>query len=140
MHLALTEGRRALPHCLPNPPVGAVLTRGDAVLAQGHTQPPGRPHAEAMVLAEVGGDLSDCVLHVTLEPCSFHGRTPSCAQALIDRGIRFVSVAMVDPDPRNAGKGLEMLRAAGIAVFLGTCALEARRELGDHLDLPANRY
>jgi pyrimidine deaminase RibD-like protein len=140
MHHALTEGRRALPRCLPNPPVGAILTRGETILARGHTQPPGLPHAEALVLSQVDGALSDCMLHVTLEPCSFHGRTPSCAEALIERGIRFVSVAMVDPDPRNAGKGLELLRAAGIAVFVGTCAVEARREMGDHLNLPANRY
>ncbi len=139
MRLALEEGRRALPGCLPNPPVGAVLVRGDEVIARGYTQPPGQPHAEAMALAQVTGDLSDCLLYVTLEPCSFHGRTPPCADAAIERGLKTVCVALVDPDPRNDGKGLERLRAAGVAVWLGTLAPEAQRDLGPYLNLPANR-
>lgn len=139
MRLALTEGRRALPACLPNPPVGAVLVRDGQVIATGFTQPPGRPHAEAMALAQVDGDLSDAVLYVTLEPCSFHGRTPSCADAVLARGLRTLTVAIIDPDPRNAGKGIEQLRAASVAVFLGTLAAEAKADLGPYLNLPANR-
>jgi len=139
MRLALEEGRRALPACLPNPPVGAVLVRHGEVIARGYTQPPGQPHAEAMALAQVTGDLSDCVMYVTLEPCSFHGRTASCAEALLARGIRLVCVALTDPDERNAGKGLERLRAAGIPVFLGTLAGEAHQDLRPYLNLPANR-
>jgi len=139
MRLALEEGRRALPGCLPNPPVGAVLVRGDEVIARGFTQPPGQPHAEVMAFAHAQGDLSDCVLYVTLEPCSFRGRTPSCAEALLARGVKVVCVAIPDPDSRNDGKGLERLRAAGVAVFVGTLAAEAQRDLGPYLNLPANR-
>jgi pyrimidine deaminase RibD-like protein len=139
MRLALDEGRRALPGCLPNPPVGAVLVRAGEVIARGYTQPPGKPHAEAMTLAQVDGPLDDCVLYVTLEPCSFQGRTASCAEALVARGIGVVVVALTDPDERNAGRGLERLRAAGVPVFLGTLAREAKAELGPYLALPANR-
>lgn len=139
MRAALEEGRRALPACLPNPPVGAVIVRDGAIVARGFTQPPGRPHAEAMALAQVAGDLSDCVMYVTLEPCSFHGRTPSCAEAIVERGLKVVCVAIPDPDSRNAGKGLERLRAAGVAVYLGALAAQAQSDLGPHLDLPENR-
>ncbi len=139
MSAALEEGRRALPACLPNPPVGAVIVRDGVIVARGYTQRPGQPHAEAMALAQVKGDLSDCVMYVTLEPCSFHGRTPSCAEALISRGMKVVCVALPDPDERNAGKGLERLRAGGVAVFLGMLAPEAYADLGPHLNLPENR-
>lgn len=139
MRLALEEGRRALPACLPNPPVGAVLVRDGVVIARGYTQPPGRPHAEAMALAQVEGSLADCVLYVTLEPCSFQGRTPSCAESLVARNIGVVVVGITDPDERNAGKGLERLRSAGVPVFLGTLAQEAQQALGPYLALPANR-
>lgn len=139
MRVALEEGRRALPACLPNPPVGAVLVRGGEIVARGYTQPPGQPHAESMAFAQVDGDLSDCVLYVTLEPCSFRGRTPSCAEALIARGVKVACVAIPDPDPRNDGKGLERLRGAGVAVFVGLLAGDAQADLGPYLNLPANR-
>jgi pyrimidine deaminase RibD-like protein len=139
MRLAIDEGRRALPGCLPNPPVGALLVRDGQVVARGHTQVPGRPHAEGMALSQVSGDLGDTILFVTLEPCSFHGRTASCAEALVARGLRIAYVALLDPDPRNAGRGLERMRSAGISVFLGTLAQDAARELAPHLNLPANR-
>ena len=139
MRLAIEEGRRALPGCLPNPPVGALLVRDGEVVARGHTQVPGRPHAEAMALSQVSGDLADTILFVTLEPCSFQGRTASCAEALVARGLKIAYVALLDPDPRNAGRGLERMRSAGVSVFLGTLAKEAARELAPHLNLPANR-
>ena len=85
MTAALVEGRRALPDCLPNPPVGCVLVRDGKIIAKGHTQPPGQFHAEAMALDRVAGSLEDVAAFVTLEPCSFHGRTPSCAQALVKK-------------------------------------------------------
>lgn len=103
MHQALSEGRRALPACLPNPPVGCVLVRNGQIIARGFTQAPGQHHAEAMAMAQLDGDADDVTAYVTLEPCSFHGRTPSCATALVKRGIQRVCVAMLDPDPRNAG-------------------------------------
>jgi riboflavin biosynthesis protein RibD len=138
MRMALEEGLRALPGCLPNPPVGCVLVRDGLVVAQGHTQIPGQPHAEASALHIMEGDLSDVTAYVTLEPCSFHGRTPSCARTLIERGVRRVVVALVDPDPRNNGKGLEMLRQAGVEVTLGVCETQARWDLQPYLARPDN--
>jgi pyrimidine deaminase RibD-like protein len=139
MRLALAEGRKALPICWPNPPVGCVIVRDGQVIASGHTQAPGQPHAEAGALKLIDGDLSTATAYVTLEPCSFHGRTPSCAKTLIERGIGRVVVAMVDPDPRNQGKGIQMLRDAHIPVDLGVCGPEASADLSPHLALPDNR-
>src|SRR5215831_7819387 len=93
MALALREGRKALPDCIPNPPVGCVLVRDERVIAAGHTNPPGNPHAEAMALSQLTGALIDVTAFVTLEPCSFRGRTPSCALELVSRKIGRVFVA-----------------------------------------------
>lgn len=119
MELAILEGRKALPDCLPNPPVGALLVRKQKVLAKGYTQPPGKEHAEIMVLNSAGEDLIDTQLYVTLEPCAFHGRTPSCALRIAESGIKEVYVGILDPDPRNNGKGIQILKDAGIKVTLG---------------------
>ena len=129
MREALLEGRRALPACRPNPPVGCVLVRGGAIVARGHTQPPYQPHAEPMALAQVEGPLGDVTAFVTLEPCAFHQRTPSCAKELIRRGVGRVVVAMLDPHPKNRGRGVEMLRDAGVEVTTGVLEAEARTDL-----------
>jgi len=133
MRAALMEGRKALPACLPNPPVGCVLVKCGQIVASGFTQPPGQWHAEAMALAQLSGDLSEVRAYVTLEPCSFHGRTPSCAKALVDRGIKQVFVATLDPDPRNSGAGIQVLRSAGIFVEVGMLEREALKDLGPYL-------
>ena len=133
MREALEEGKRALPGCLPNPPVGCVLVRAGVIVARGYTQPPGGHHAEAMALQLLDGDLYDVTAYVTLEPCSFHGRTPSCAAALIKRGVRKVVVATLDPDPRNDGKGIRMLRAAGVEVTMGVLEREATSDMRPYL-------
>jgi pyrimidine deaminase RibD-like protein len=132
MREALAESAAALPACRPNPPVGCVIVQGDrlestagdivgSIVARGFTGPPGTPHAEAAALANLpaGLDRSSLTLFVTLEPCSFRGRTPSCALALIESGIPSVVVATVDPHPRNRGLGLQMMRDAGITVEAG---------------------
>jgi pyrimidine deaminase RibD-like protein len=136
MRAALAEGRKALPACLPNPPVGCVLVRDGVVVAAGHTQPPFQPHAEPMALAGLTGDAADVVAYVTLEPCSFHNRTPSCAKALISAGIRTVVVAMLDPHPRNRGRGLQMLREVGIEVIEGVLTEQAERDMAAHVWQP----
>jgi len=133
MYLALLEGRKALPTCLPNPPVGCVLVKNGKVTASGFTQPPGEHHAEAIALAQIAGDLSEVTAFVTLEPCSFRGRTPSCAKELVARGVRRVFVAALDPDPKNSGAGIEILRAAGIEVFIGVLQQEVLQDLGPYL-------
>ena len=139
MRFALAEGRRALPVCLPNPPVGCVLVRDNEVIASGHTQPPGFNHAEAMALRNVASGLSNVTAFVTLEPCSFVGRTPSCAMTLVERKIWRVVIATLDPDPRNAGRGVDLLRAGGVIVAVGLLEQEALTDLGAYLALPANR-
>ncbi|MDX1755848.1 MAG: bifunctional diaminohydroxyphosphoribosylaminopyrimidine deaminase/5-amino-6-(5-phosphoribosylamino)uracil reductase RibD [Marinobacter sp.] len=133
MTLALAESKKALPTCRPNPPVGCVLVREGEVVAKGYTQAPGRHHAEAEALAQWDGPASGLTAYVTLEPCSFHGRTPSCAETLIHRNIGTVVVAITDPDPRNSGKGLVKLREAGIEVVEGVCAEEVQAFLGEYL-------
>lgn len=134
MMLALEESRRALPVCLPNPPVGCILVKEGEVVATGITKAPGEHHAEADALAKYDGPLSEITAYVTLEPCSFHGRTPSCAEALIKRGLKRVVVALVDPDPRNNGLGLEKLKQAGVEVVEGICSDEVGAFLSPYLN------
>lgn len=136
MREAIREGQRALPACRPNPPVGCVLVRGDAAIARGYTQPPYQPHAEPHALAQVEGDLRDVIVFVTLEPCAFHQRTPSCALTLMERKVGAVYVALIDPHPRNQGRGIEMLRAARIRVVTDFLADEARPHLAPYLTGP----
>lgn len=133
MREAIAEGRKALPACLPNPPVGCVLVRQGRVLARGHTQPPYQPHAEPMALRQVQGDLEDVLAFVTLEPCAFHQRTPSCAQEMIARRVGTVYVALIDPHPKNRGRGIQMLRDAGVQVTTDFLAEEARPHLAPYL-------
>jgi pyrimidine deaminase RibD-like protein len=141
MREALAESAAALPDCRPNPPVGCVIVQraslggSDAVVARGFTGPPGTPHAEAAALANLppGVERSSLTLFVTLEPCSFRGRTPSCALALIESGIRSVVVATVDPHPRNRGLGLQMMRDAGITVELGVLEAHVLEFIGPYL-------
>lgn len=114
----------------PNPRVGCVLLgRGGVLLGEGRTQPVGGPHAEIMALRDAqarGGDVAGATAYVTLEPCSHHGRTGPCCDALIAAGIRKVVASIADPNPLVAGQGFERLRAAGIEVEVGASAQEAR--------------
>jgi diaminohydroxyphosphoribosylaminopyrimidine deaminase/5-amino-6-(5-phosphoribosylamino)uracil reductase len=112
--LRLAENGRYSAH--PNPCVGCVLVRQGNVVGEGFHLLAGQGHAEANALADAGTDARGSIAYVTLEPCSFHGRTPSCARALIDAGVSKVVVAMLDPDVRNAGKGVQILKEAGIEV------------------------
>lgn len=116
----------------PNPRVGCVIlsAQGDT-LGEGHTQQAGGPHAEVMALRDArsrGHDLRGATAYVTLEPCSHHGRTPPCAEALVEAGLARVVVAVGDPNPLVCGRGIERLRAAGIQVEVGLEA-EAATEL-----------
>ena len=122
---ALRLGARGLGTTWPNPAVGCVLVRAGQIIGRGWTQPGGRPHAETMALAQAG-DASGATAYVTLEPCAHHGKTPPCAAALIAAGVARVVTALTDPDPRVAGKGHAMLRAAGIAVTEGVLTDQAR--------------
>ena len=119
MHLALAESKKALPACRPNPPVGCILVKDAQVVAKGFTQAPGQDHAEAMALRHYKGSLEAISVFVTLEPCSFVGRTPSCALALIEKGAKEVFVALIDPHPKNRGQGIRLLKEAGVTVETG---------------------
>jgi diaminohydroxyphosphoribosylaminopyrimidine deaminase/5-amino-6-(5-phosphoribosylamino)uracil reductase len=112
----------------PNPLVGAVLVQGDRILAEGWHQVYGGPHAEVECLRHFGdGPVpADAVMYVSLEPCSHHGRTPPCADLLLQRGVQQVVVAHTDPFPEVGGRGIERLRAAGVQVTVGVCEKEAR--------------
>lgn len=122
--LELAEQSVGLTH--PNPAVGCVLVRGGQVVAEGRTQPPGGPHAEAAALAAAGEAARGATAYVTLEPCDHHGRTGPCSRALIDAGIARVVCAVLDPNP-IAGRGLDTLRAAGIEVDVGVLEEAARK-------------
>ncbi|WP_035840931.1 bifunctional diaminohydroxyphosphoribosylaminopyrimidine deaminase/5-amino-6-(5-phosphoribosylamino)uracil reductase RibD [Allgaiera indica] len=130
MRLALALGRRGRGNCWPNPAVGCVIVRGGRILGRGWTQPGGRPHAEVVALTQAGAAARGATAYVTLEPCAHHGKTPPCAEALVAAGVGRVVTALSDPDPRVAGRGHAILRAAGIAVTEGQEADAARR---DHL-------
>lgn len=125
MRTALGLARRTLGRAWPNPAVGCVLVASGVVVGRGWTQAGGRPHAEAVALAEAGPRARGATAYVTLEPCNHTGRTPPCTGALIAAGVARVVVALRDPDPRVDGSGMAALRAAGIAVDLGCLGAEA---------------
>lgn len=124
---ALRLARRGLGNVWPNPAVGCVIVQDGRIVGRGWTQPGGRPHAERMALDQAGPLAQGATAYVTLEPCAHHGRTPPCAEALVAAGVARVVTAMTDPDPRVAGRGHDILRAAGIAVTEGIGQDQARR-------------
>ncbi len=137
MRLAIRLGERNLGLTWPNPSVGAVVVDESGaeplIIAQGATQPTGRPHAERVALAAAGARARGATLYVSLEPCSHHGKTPPCADAVIESGIARVVSAIEDPDSRVAGLGHARLREAGIDVTVGCLRSEARRAHRGHI-------
>lgn len=127
MQLALELGARAL-DASPNPRVGCVIVRDDVVIGEGFTQKPGSSHAEIAALLDArrrGHDVAGATVYVTLEPCSHFGRTPPCATALIEARVARVVAAVEDPNPQVSGRGMAMLRGAGIDVRCGLLRQEA---------------
>lgn len=116
LRAAVALAERGLYTCAPNPRVGCLIVRDGRTLGRGWHVRTGEAHAEVRALADAGSDVSGATAYVSLEPCSFHGRTPPCTDALIEAGIQRVVAAMTDPHPRIAGAGFERLRGAGIAV------------------------
>lgn len=130
MGRALQLARQGLYSTRPNPRVGCVLVKNGQIIGEGWHQQAGTPHAEVHALAAAGEQTQAATAYVTLEPCSHHGRTPPCAQALLDAGVSRVVVAMEDPNPQVAGRGLALLRAAGVEVqALDGAVQEQAREL-----------
>lgn len=119
MRVALSLAKRGLGQVAPNPAVGCILVKDDIVVGRGWTQPGGRPHAEAMALAEASEDARGATAYVTLEPCAHTGQTGPCAEALVEAGVHRVVIATVDPDPRVSGKGISILEEAGIKTRCG---------------------
>ncbi len=126
MALALALGERGVGRTGNNPSVGCVIVRDGHITGRGHTQASGRPHAEAVALAQAGEAAFGATIYVTLEPCAHtSGRGPSCADILATAQPKRVVVAVLDPDPRTSGKGIERLRAAGIDVTIDVMKREA---------------
>src|SRR5215471_8816820 len=119
MRSALDAGRAARPRTAPNPWVGCVIVRDGEVVGAGATQPPGGPHAEVEALRAAGERARGATAYVTLEPCAHHGRTPPCVDALVQAGVARVVVAVEDPDPHVAGRGVARLREHGVDVVVG---------------------
>lgn len=114
MQQALDAARQGQGFCAPNPAVGAVVVRDGAVIATGFHSGPGTPHAEVEALRQLARDVSDCELYVTLEPCCHHGRTPPCTDLIIERRLKRVFFAFLDPNPEVAGQGRARLNEAGV--------------------------
>lgn len=128
MALALEWAAKGMYITTPNPRVGCVIVKQGKVIGEGHTLPAGQAHAEVQALRDAAArrhDVRGATAYVTLEPCSHHGRTPPCADALIAAGIKRVVAAMTDPNPLVAGQGLARLQAAGIEIASGVMAQQA---------------
>lgn len=123
-HLGLTS---------TNPSVGCLIVKDGVVIGRGVTAVGGRPHAEPQALAEAGEAARGATAYVTLEPCSHYGKTPPCAEALIAYGVARVVISVTDPDQRVSGRGITMLREAGIEVETGILESEGRRSLAGYL-------
>ncbi|MCG6122381.1 MAG: bifunctional diaminohydroxyphosphoribosylaminopyrimidine deaminase/5-amino-6-(5-phosphoribosylamino)uracil reductase RibD [Microvirga sp.] len=137
MRSALAIAERQLGLTWPNPAVGAIVVSFDSgapvIVARGATQPGGRPHAERVALDAAGQGARGATIYVTLEPCSHHGKTPPCAEAILASGVSRVVSAIADPDPRVAGRGHALLRQAGVLVTTGIGAAEAARSHRGHI-------
>jgi len=129
MQRALALAEKGLFTTTPNPRVGCVIVRDDTVIGEGYTQPAGQDHAEIQAIKDAqsrGHDVRGATAYVTLEPCSHFGRTPPCADRLVEAGIARVVAAMEDPNPAVSGRGLQKLRDAGVDVRCGLLEREAR--------------
>lgn len=126
MQRALALARTSLGQAWPNPAVGAVIIKNNEIIGEGATAKGGRPHAETIALAQAGEAARGATLYVTLEPCSHHGKTPPCTDAIIKAGISECIIACRDPNPQVNGQGIAQLKKAGINITEGICEQEAR--------------
>jgi len=133
MAAAIAFARRGLGETAPNPAVGCLIVKDGVIVGRGATQKGGRPHAETVAIADAGAAARVATLYVTLEPCSHHGVTGPCANAIVDAGLARVVSAVEDPDPRVAGRGHEILRKAGIDVRVGVLSKDASRANLGHI-------
>ncbi|MDP4145994.1 MAG: bifunctional diaminohydroxyphosphoribosylaminopyrimidine deaminase/5-amino-6-(5-phosphoribosylamino)uracil reductase RibD [Bacillota bacterium] len=127
MQRALTLAKRAQGKVNPNPMVGAVIVKNEEIVGEGYHEYYGGPHAEINALVMAGEKAKGADIYVTLEPCSHYGKTPPCAKALVAAGVKRVVIAMVDPNPMVAGKGIQILKENGIEVVTGVLEKEAKK-------------
>lgn len=125
MMLAIEQAKRGLYTTRPNPTVGCVIVQAEEIVGQGFHPQAGLPHAEVFALKGAGAKAKGATAYVTLEPCSHTGRTPPCALALIDAGVKRVVIAGLDPNPKVAGRGVALLEQAGIEVTVGVLTSQA---------------
>jgi len=134
MRLAIEAGELARGSTGDNPWVGCVIVNADgSLIGRGHTQGPGEDHAEISAARDAEAracSVLGATLYSTLEPCAFHGRTPACSKSIAARGVARVVIGMRDPHPRVDGRGIAILREAGIEVIEGVCEAEVRQQLG----------
>ena len=126
MQRAITLAKKGHYTTSPNPRVGCVLVKDGKIVGEGYHQKAGEGHAEVNAIAQAGKQASGATAYVTLEPCSHFGRTPPCAKGLIEAGVKHVIIAMVDPNPQVSGRGIKMLKDAGISTATGLLELDAR--------------
>lgn len=131
MKRAIALAKLATGHTSPNPLVGAVVVKGNTIIGEGYHHKAGTAHAEVHALNQAGDNAKDATLYVTLEPCSHYGKTPPCVLRIIDSGIAKVVVGSTDPNPLVAGKGIQLLKEAGIEVVCPVCSDECA-ELNEH--------
>ena len=124
---AIAQADGALYRTRPNPAVGCVIVNNDQIVGRGATSPIGGSHAEVHALQQAGEQAQGATAYVTLEPCAHYGRTPPCAKGLVEAGVKKVVVACLDPNPLVAGKGIQILKDAGIDVEVGVCEQEAHQ-------------
>ena len=127
MKRALELARKGEGLTRPNPPVGAVVVKNGRIIGSGYHRKAGGDHAEIIALKQAGRRARGAVLYVTLEPCSSYGRTPPCVHAIVKSGIASVIIAAIDPNPRHQGRGIGMLKKAGIEVIEGMCRAEGQK-------------
>ena len=133
MRQAIALAATARTRTSPNPWVGCAIQTTAGDIFEGATEPPGGPHAEVVALRSAGEAARGATLASTLEPCSHHGRTPPCVDAIVAAGVARVVVGIEDPDPHVRGEGIARLRAAGIEVTTGVCALDVSAQLAPYL-------
>ncbi|OAV50080.1 bifunctional diaminohydroxyphosphoribosylaminopyrimidine deaminase/5-amino-6-(5-phosphoribosylamino)uracil reductase [Rhizobium sp. WYCCWR10014] len=133
MAAAIRLSRWHLGRTATNPSVGCLIVKDGVIVGRAVTALSGRPHAETQALAEAGALARGATAYVTLEPCSHHGKTPPCSEALIAYGVARVVISVTDPDPRVSGRGIAMLREAGIEVDAGVLEVEGRHSLAAYL-------
>lgn len=126
MHHALRLAARGIGATAPNPSVGCIIVKDDAIIGRGWTGTGGRPHAETVALAQAAESARGATMYVTLEPCAHQGQTPPCVGAIIKAGISRIVIGCTDADPRVAGKGIDALKQAGVEVVMGIAEAEAR--------------